>query len=131
MLVLHEVIGRTLAEFPDQRALIAKDLTLSQRKALEIGKALATRPKILMLDEVFAGLETQGKRGFSDLIYRLAQEWKLAVLMIEHDIETITRLCDRVIVLDFGRVIANGKPEDVFRDPAVIRSYTGVGAADA
>ena len=101
-----------------QYAMAATDLTLTQRKALEIGKALATGPKLLMLDEVFPGLQTQGKRRFSDLI-------------LEHDIETISRLCERVIVLDFGRLIGDGTPENVFRDPAVVRSYTGVGSADA
>jgi len=114
-----------------QHAMAATDLSLTQRKMLEIGKALATRPKLLMLDEVFAGLETAGKRSFSDLILRLAQEWKLSVVMIEHDIETISRLCQRVIVLDFGRLIADGTPETVFEDPAVVRSYTGAGTEDA
>lgn len=114
-----------------QQARAATDLTLTQRKTLEIGKALATRPKLLMLDEVFAGLETQGKRSFSDLILKLAKERNLSVVMIEHDIETISRLCQRVIVLDFGRLIADGTPDAVFNDPAVVRSYTGVGTEDA
>lgn len=109
----------------------ATALTLVERKALEIGKALSTDPKLLMLDEVFAGLETQGKKVFSDLIHLLLREWKLSVIMIEHDMDTIRRICERAIVLDFGRIIADGSPEAVFQDPAVVRSYTGVGATDA
>lgn len=107
----------------------ATSLALTEQKALEVGKALATNPKLLMLDEVLAGLETAGKRAFMHTLSEVRSRYGLALLIIEHDIETITRLCPRVVVLNFGRLIAEGSPEHVFNDPEVIRSYTGGEAA--
>lgn len=103
----------------------ATDLALTEQKALEVGKALATDPKLLMLDEVLAGLETAGKRAFLNTLSAVRERFKLAVLIIEHDIETISRLCPRVLVLNFGKMIADGDPQTVFNDAEVIRSYTG------
>lgn len=103
----------------------ATALTLTERKALEVAKALATDPRLLLLDEVLAGLETQGKRAFVTTLDRARSEFGYATVIIEHDIETISSLCDRVVVLDFGQVIADDTPERVFNDPRVIRSYTG------
>ena len=104
-------------------------LALTEQKALEVAKALATNPKLLMLDEVLAGLETSGKRAFMQTLNEVRTRFGLALLIIEHDIETITRLCQRVVVLNFGRLIANGAPNDVFNDSEVIWSYTGGAAA--
>ncbi|MCS3806596.1 branched-chain amino acid transport system ATP-binding protein [Chromobacterium alkanivorans] len=103
----------------------AGELSQSELKALEVGKALATRPKILLLDEVLAGLETSSKRRFMTMLQGLQQRYALTILLIEHDIETIHRLCRRVCVLDFGELIADGEPDAVFRDPRVVSSYTG------
>ena len=106
----------------------ASELSLTEMKALEIAKALATRPRLLLLDEVLAGLEAHGKRRFTRLLATIQARYALTVLIIEHDIETISTLCPRVAVLDFGRLIADGAPDAVFRDPAVVASYTGVHA---
>ncbi|MBL8586042.1 MAG: ABC transporter ATP-binding protein [Bradyrhizobiaceae bacterium] len=103
----------------------ADGLALSEHKALEVGKALATEPKLILLDEVLAGLETAGKRQFMQTLKRMHQEAGLAIIIIEHDIETILALCQRAVVLDFGKVIADQTPEEIFRNPAVMRSYTG------
>lgn len=105
----------------------ATELSLSELKALEVGKALATAPRLLLLDEVLAGLETEGKRRFLDTIRRIHERFAMTILIIEHDIETINSLCPRVAVLNFGRLIADGAPDAVFRDPEVVRSYTGEG----
>ena len=102
------------------------ELALSELKALEVGKALATNPKLLLLDEVLAGLETAGKRRFMQMLKDLHAKFGVGILIIEHDIETISNLCTRVAVLNFGELIADGTPDVVFRDPAVIKSYTGV-----
>jgi branched-chain amino acid transport system ATP-binding protein len=107
----------------------ATSLALTEQKALEVAKALATSPKLLMLDEVLAGLETAGKRAFMQTLDAARQRFGLALLIVEHDIETISRLCPRVLVLNFGSLIADGSPDAVFNDPEVIRSYTGGEAA--
>ncbi len=101
------------------------ELALTELKALEVAKALATDPQLLLLDEVLAGLETTGKRRFMGMLRDLHTKFGVGIVMIEHDIETITSLCPRVAVLNFGQLIADGTPDAVFRDPAVIKSYTG------
>src|SRR5699024_7564193 len=108
-----------------QHVIAATDLALTERKALEVGKALATDPKLLMLDEVFAGLETHGKRRFLETLMRIRSQFELTMLVIEHDIETVRSLCDRVAVLNFGELLAEGTADEVFNHPEVIRSYTG------
>ena len=103
----------------------ATGLALQELKRLEVAKALATEPKLLLLDEVLAGLETSGKRYFTAKLEELHSLFKIGILIIEHDIETVSTLCHRVVVLNFGQVIADGAPDTVFRDPEVIKSYTG------
>jgi branched-chain amino acid transport system ATP-binding protein len=100
-------------------------LALTELKALEVAKALATDPKLLLLDEVLAGLETTGKRHFMNMLKDLHQKFAVGIVIIEHDIETISNLCQRVAVLNFGELIAEGSPAEVFSNPAVIKSYTG------
>ena len=103
----------------------ATGLALQELKRLEVAKALATEPKLLLLDEVLAGLETLAKRDFMTKLRELHETLGLGILIIEHDIETISSLCHRVVVLDFGQLIADGTPEEVFSNADVIRSYTG------
>lgn len=103
----------------------SSELALQELKRLEVAKALATDPKLLLLDEVLAGLETEGKRMFMVKLRELHARFKVGILIIEHDIETIRALCPRVAVLNFGRLIADGSPEAVFNDPEVVKSYTG------
>lgn len=113
----------------------ATGLALTELKALEVAKALATNPKLLLLDEVLAGLETTAKRHFMTMLKQLHQQFAVGILIIEHDIETISNLCQRVAVLNFGQLIAEGTPAAVFSNPAVVKSYTGAdmeaGASDA
>jgi len=122
-----------ILEFMDLSAQSERDaatgLALQELKRLEVAKALATEPKLLLLDEVLAGLETSGKRYFTAKLEDLHRKFRIGILIIEHDIETVSTLCDRVVVLNFGKVIADGAPDSVFRDPEVIKSYTGAAHA--
>ncbi|HJV86155.1 MAG TPA: ABC transporter ATP-binding protein [Noviherbaspirillum sp.] len=124
----HKRIEEILA-FMDLTAKAESDaatsLALQELKRLEVAKALATEPKLLLLDEVLAGLETNGKRYFTAKLEDMHKKFGIGILIIEHDIETVSTLCDRVVVLNFGKVIADGVPDAVFRDPEVIKSYTG------
>ncbi|MFM0039950.1 ABC transporter ATP-binding protein [Paraburkholderia strydomiana] len=103
----------------------ATELALTELKALEVAKALATAPKLLLLDEVLGGLETASKRRFMKTLMDVHERYQVGILIIEHDIETVMNLCRRVCVLNFGQLIADGPPAEVFRDPAVVKSYTG------
>jgi branched-chain amino acid transport system ATP-binding protein len=121
---LDEVLALTnLADKADAEA--ATQLALTELKALEVAKALVTEPTLLMLDEVLAGLETAGKQRFMVMLQNLHERFSLSIIIIEHDIETVSNLCHRVAVLNYGELIADGVPDAVFRDPEVIRSYTG------
>ncbi|WP_020676140.1 ABC transporter ATP-binding protein [Geopsychrobacter electrodiphilus] len=103
----------------------ASELSLTELKALEVGKAMATNPKILLLDEVLAGLETHGKREFLKTLQKLHDKYQISIFMIEHDIETVSNFSQRICVLNFGQIIADGPPSEVFNDPTVIECYTG------
>ena len=103
----------------------ATELALTELKALEVAKSLATDPKLLLLDEMLGGLETASKRLFMEMLRDVHERYKVGILIIEHDIETVINLCRRVCVLNFGELIADGTPTEVFRDPAVVKSYTG------
>ena len=107
----------------------ATALALQELKRLEIAKALATEPKLLLLDEVLAGLESNAKRSFMIKLKELHKLFGLTIVIVEHDIETISGLCTRAVVLNFGQLIADGTPTEVFNNPAVVESYTGTAHA--
>ncbi len=107
----------------------ANALALQELKRLEIAKALATEPKLLLLDEVLAGLESNAKRSFMMKLKELHKLFGLTIVIVEHDIETISGLCTRAVVLNFGQLIADGTPTEVFNNPAVVESYTGTAHA--
>jgi branched-chain amino acid transport system ATP-binding protein len=103
----------------------AGSLTLESRKRLELARALSIEPRILLLDEILAGLNASEINESIHLIRSFAHQDGLAVVMIEHNLHAVMSLADKVVVLDYGRKIAEGKPEEVVRDPAVVAAYLG------
>lgn len=99
-------------------------LTLEQRKALEIARALACRPRLVLLDEPLAGLNPAEIEAGIDLIFRI-RKLGITVVLVEHVMRVVTALADRVIVLNFGAKVAEGAPSDVFNDETVIQAYLG------
>jgi branched-chain amino acid transport system ATP-binding protein len=109
----------------------ARNLPYGDQRRLEIARALATRPKLLLLDEPTAGMNNSETREMTDFIRMLRSEQGLTVLLIEHDMRVVMGISDRVTVLDYGEVIAEGRPDEVRANPRVIEAYLGRGAAEA
>ena len=133
-------VGAALAEARRLLELVGLDhvadqpaarLTLSQRKRLELGRALATRPQVLLLDEGMAGLNPAELRDAVDLLRCIRVELGLTLVVVEHMMEVIVSLCERVVVMNQGRKIAEGRPETVAHQPEVVEAYLGPRAAAA
>lgn len=103
----------------------ANSLPYGDQRKLEIARALATNPKLLLLDEPAAGMNPNETQELMDTISKIRKEFDIAILLIEHDMKLVLGLCERLIVLDHGKIIAQGNPEEVVNDKAVIKAYLG------
>jgi ABC-type branched-subunit amino acid transport system ATPase component/ABC-type branched-subunit amino acid transport system permease subunit len=104
---------------------LPQDLPFGRRRLVGIARAVATGPSVLLLDEPAAGLDDSETRELGDLVRRLAATWGLAVLLVEHDVGMVLATCDRIVALDFGRVIAEGTPDEIRADLGVVTAYLG------
>nr|MBP6164988.1 ABC transporter ATP-binding protein [Trichococcus sp.] len=105
--------------------VLAKNLPYGEQRRLEIVRALATDPKILFLDEPAAGMNPQETAELTALIRKIQKDFKITVVLIEHDMSLVMNVCERIYVLEYGRLLAKGTPEEIQKNPAVIKAYLG------
>jgi len=105
--------------------LIAGNLPYGEQRRLEIARALATQPKLLLLDEPAAGMNPQETEELMKTIRSVRDHFQIAVLLIEHDMKLVMGICERITVLNFGMMLVQGTPDEVRNDPNVIKAYLG------
>ena len=109
----------------DSAYLLAKNLPYGQQRKLEIARALATEPEVLLLDEPAAGMNPNETSGLMETIRFIRDKFDMTILLIEHDMHLVMGICERIIVIDYGKIIAKGKPDEIKANPDVIRAYLG------
>ena len=131
----HGLRGRTamdnslevleLVGLMDKKDMTTSQMTLSDRRLLEVARALASHPRVTLLDEPMAGLNPSEIMKMMTVINKAREQKGVAILWVEHKVEAIFHLCDRIMVLEYGRKIAEGKPEEIAKNEAVIEAYLG------
>jgi branched-chain amino acid transport system ATP-binding protein len=114
-----------LVGLADALPLPVATLSYGQRKRVELARALASKPRLLLLDELISGMNLQEKHNIADCIFKIRRQFGCAIAMIEHDLGFVTDISDRVYVLNFGVGIAAGAPAEVVNNPAVVSAYLG------
>lgn len=115
----------SIFELEDQTETLARNLPYGEQRRLEIVRALATEPKILFLDEPAAGMNPQETADLTALIRQIQRDFKITVVLIEHDMSLVMNVCERIYCLEYGRLIAEGTPSEIQKNPAVIKAYLG------
>ncbi len=128
--IVHRIKAEEILDFLDleeYRYRIVRELSYGIQKKVELGRALALEPKLLLLDEIMAGLTVDEKLDMARYILELKEVRKIPIILIEHDMGVVMDLADRVLVMDYGRVIALGVPKEIRGDPMVVQAYLGDG----
>lgn len=112
-------------DLQDEADLLASNLPYGKQRKLEIARALATNPKLLLLDEPAAGMNPNETAELMDTIKFVRKEFDMTILLIEHDMRLVSGICEKLTVLNFGKVLAQGKPSEVLSNPEVITAYLG------
>jgi len=112
-------------QLADKKDEIAKNLSYGEQRRLEIARALAAQPKLLLLDEPAAGMNPQETQELMKMIQWIKKEFDLTILLIEHDMSLVMNVCERIYVLEYGSIIAQGVPEEIKSNPRVIEAYLG------
>ncbi|MCQ2586172.1 MAG: ABC transporter ATP-binding protein [Treponema sp.] len=125
--LMNQKVDEMLAvvNLSDKKNDLAKNLSYGEQRRLEIARALASNPRLLLLDEPAAGMNPQETEELRQMIEKIRADFKLTVLLIEHDMKFVMGICERIMVLDYGRIIAEGLPEEIRTNPQVIKAYLG------
>ena len=131
--IRHRIVLEEIIDFLEIQSIRKKtvgSLSYGMRKRVELGRALALEPKLLVLDEPFAGMNLEEKEDMVRFLLDLNRSWGLTMILVEHDMSIVMSISQRVVVLNFGRKLAEGSPDQVRSDPEVVAAYLGRGAQD-